>query len=173
MADLPGPTMLVGHSYGGAVITVAGEMPDVVGLVYVAGYAPDVGESGSDLNARYPFASGAASIRPRTDGYLWIDPAGFQDALANDVDEMEAAILAAVQKAPHRKIFSDPATVAAWKSRRSWYQVSSADHMMPPDLQRWMAERIKAQVLTIPASHMPMVSHPGEIAALIKAAAQA
>jgi pimeloyl-ACP methyl ester carboxylesterase len=173
MADLPGPTILVGHSYGGSVITVAGEAPDVVGLVYVAAYAPEIGESGSDLNARFPLASGASSIRPRTDGYLWVDVAGYQDALAHDVDQMEAAILAAVQKPVRSEIFSDRPTAAAWKSRPTWYQVSSADHMIPPDLQRWMAERIKAHVLSLPASHLPMVSHPAEIATLITSAASA
>jgi pimeloyl-ACP methyl ester carboxylesterase len=173
MANHTGPTILVGHSYGGSVITVAGNVPDVVGLVYVAGYAPDAGESAVDLNARYPLASGASSIRPRTDGYLWVDPAHYQDALAHDVDEMEASIMAAVQRPVRPQIFYDPPNVAAWKTRRSWYQISSADRMIPPELQQWMSHRINAEVISLPASHMPMVSYPGEIAALIKAAANA
>ncbi|HWZ61024.1 MAG TPA: alpha/beta hydrolase [Gemmatimonadaceae bacterium] len=172
LADQEGPTILVGHSYGGSVITVAGDIPTVVGLVYVAAYAPDVGENAVALNARYPLASGAASIRPRTDGYLWVEPAQYQNALAHDVDEMEAAIMAAAQRPVRPEIFYDPTNVAAWKSRRSWYQVSSADRMVPPELQQWMAHRINAQVVTLPASHMPMVSYPGEIAALITTAAK-
>jgi pimeloyl-ACP methyl ester carboxylesterase len=171
LADQDGPTVLVGHSYGGSVITVAGDAPHVVALVYVCAYAPDVGESGVDLNARYPLATGASSIVSRTDGYLWVDPARYQDALAHDVDEMEAAILAAVQKPVRPAIFYDPPDLAAWKSKPCWYQVSSADHMIPRELQDWMARRIDATVITLPASHLPMVSHPAEIADLILSAA--
>jgi pimeloyl-ACP methyl ester carboxylesterase len=171
LADQDGPTVLVGHSYGGSVITVAGDTPSVVGLVYVAAYAPDVGEGGVDLNSRYPLAPGASSIQPRTDGYLWVDPAHYQDALAHDVDEMEAAVLAATQKPVRSEIFYDKPTAAAWKSKPSWYQISTADRMIPRELQEWMAHRINAEVIALPASHLPMVSHPGEIAALITRAA--
>ena len=171
LADQVGPVILVGHSYGGTVITAAGDTPSVVGLVYVAGYAPDVGESAVDLNGRFPLASGASSIAPRTDGYLWINAAQYQDALAHDVDEMEASIMAAVQRPVRPAIFYDPTNVAAWRTKRTWYQVSTADHMIPPELQQWMAARINATVISIPASHMPMVSHPAEIAELIRTAA--
>jgi pimeloyl-ACP methyl ester carboxylesterase len=170
LADQTGPTLLVGHSYAGSVITVAGDTSSVVGLVYIVAYAPDAGESAVDLNARYPLAPGASSIHPRTDGYLWVDPASYQDALAHDVDEMEAAVLAATQKPVRSEIFYDKAPAAAWKTKPSWYQISSADRMVPRELQAWMADRMKATTLTLPASHLPMVSHPGEITQLIEAA---
>jgi pimeloyl-ACP methyl ester carboxylesterase len=173
IADQDGPTILVGHSYGGSVITVAGDTPQVVGLVYVAAYAPDVGESGVDLNARYPLAPGASSIRPRTDGYLWVDAASYRAALAHDVGETQAAILAAVQKPVRSEIFYDKPDAAAWKSKPSWYQISTADRMVPRELQEWLAHRMNAQVLVLPASHLPMVSHPSEIADFITRAAEA
>ena len=173
LADQDGPTVLVGHSYGGSVITAAGAIPNVTALVYIAAYAPDVGESGANLNARYPLAPGAAAIQSRTDGYLWVDQTQYQDALAHDVDHQEAAILAATQKPVRPAIFYDPTPVAAWKTKRSWYQISSADHMIPSQLQIWLATRIEAETLTLPASHLPMVSHPAEIAELIERAAAA
>ena len=172
IADQSGPTILVGHSYGGSVITVAGDTPQVVGLVYIAAYAPDVGESGVDLNARYTLAPGASSIRPRTDGYLWIDAASYRAALAHDVGEPQATILAAVQKPVRSEIFYDKPDAVAWKSRPSWYQISTADRMVPRELQAWLADRINAEVLVLPASHLPMVSHPREIADFIASAAE-
>jgi pimeloyl-ACP methyl ester carboxylesterase len=172
IADQNGPTILVGHSYGGSVITVAGDTPQVVGLVYVAAYAPDVGESGVDLNARCAPAPGASSIRPDTDGYLWIDAASYRAALAHDVGEPQVTILAAVQKPVRSEIFYDKPGAAAWKSRPSWYQISTADRMIPRELQEWLADRINARVLMLPASHLSMVSHPHEMADFIASAAE-
>ena len=168
-----GSTILVGHSYGGAVITEAGaDAPNVVGLVYIAAFAPDAGEGLGDVFARQAQPSGAASIRPDKNGFLWIDPNEFHNSFAQDCDKVEARVMAAVQKPIAGRCFEDKVTKPAWKSRPTWYQVSEDDRMIPPEAQRWMAERMGATTISLPASHASLVSHPAEIAKLIMAAAQ-
>ena len=170
-----GPTILVGHSYGGVVITAAGDnASSVVGLVYISAYAPDEGEVLSELNERMPAVSGQANIHPDAEGFLWIDSKAFPESFAKDVDPVQARVMAAVQKPLSASIFGDKVTKAAWKSKPSWYLVSENDRMINPDLERFMAKSTGAkEVVSIPASHASLVSHPNEVAKLITDAANA
>ena len=164
-----GPAILVGHSYGGVIITVAGNEPNVAGLVYIAAYAPDEGESIKDLKSKAAAASGSAHVQTDDQGYVWIDRTAFPEFFAGDVDPEEARIMAAVQmpwKVPANTISSP-----AWRSRPSWYQISERDLMINPELQRFMAKRIGAKTLSLDASHASAVSRPREIADLIMDAA--
>jgi len=166
-----GPTILVGHSYGGVIITVAGNEPNVAGLVYIAAYAPDEGEGIADLKSKAAPAAGAAHVHPDDQGYLWIDRDAYPEFFAGDVDLDEARVMAAVQmpwKVPANKISSP-----AWRSRPSWYQVSEQDKMINPELQHLMAKRIGATTISLAASHASAVSHPVAIADLIVDAAGA
>lgn len=167
---IQGPVVLAGHSYGGAVITGAGVEPNVVGLVYVAAYAPDEGEGLNELNATMPPAPGGQAIRPDDKGFLWIDRALFRDAFAADVSPADARLMAAVQKPAFIQGLGDKAGSPAWKSKPSWYQVSTRDRMIPPELEEMMAKRMGAKVTRLPASHASLVSRPREIAALIEQA---
>ncbi|MEH2333781.1 alpha/beta fold hydrolase [Nostoc sp.] len=168
------PTILVGHSYGGAVITVAGtNAPNVIGLVYIAAYAPDTGESLDDLNGRFSTPSGSSHVRPvYNNQFLQVDPDIFQEAFAQDVDAVQARVMAAVQKPIAIKNFDEKVTKPAWKSKPSWYQVSDNDRMISPELERFMAKRIGATVISLPSSHASMVSHSAEVANLIIEAAK-
>ena len=162
-----GCTVLAGHSYGGSVITEAGtNAPNVVGLVYVSAFAPDEGESLGDLYARAA-APGVAHVRPDDEGFLWIDP----EAFAQDVDPVQARILAVVQKPIAARIFGDKVTRPAWELKPSWYLVSEIDRMIPAETQRFMSKRMGATVVSVPASHWSMVSHPDQVAKLISDAA--
>ncbi len=170
-----GPTILVGHSYGGAVITKLGaDAPNVVGLVYVAAFAPDEGESMKSLTSSGPQPASASALRPDKRGFLWLDPAGFLQYFAPDVDPVEAKVLASEQKPIAAaslvgdEIFGTP----TWKSLKSWYVVAKDDQMIPPDAERFMAQRMGAEVIEIASSHVPMISHPDDIADVIMRAAQ-
>ncbi len=166
-------TVLAGHSYGGSVITEAGtDAPNVVGLVYVSAFAPDEGESLGDLYARAA-APGVAHVRPDDEGFLWIDPEEFAEAFAQDVDPVQARIMAVVQKPIAARIFGDKITRPAWELKPSWYLVSESDRMIPAVTQRFMSKRIGAKVVSVQASHSSMVSRPVEVAKLISDAANA
>ncbi len=170
-----GPTILVGHSYGGAVITKLGpDAPNVVGLVYIAAFAPDEGESMKDLTSAGPQPASASALRPDKRGFLWLDPAGFLQYFAPDVDPVVANVLAAAQKpiAAASLVGDEKFGTPAWKSLKSWYMVSTDDQMIPPDAERLMAKRMGATVEEIASSHVPMVSHPDEVADMIMRAAQ-
>ncbi|MDP4262554.1 MAG: alpha/beta hydrolase [Bacteroidota bacterium] len=169
----PGPTILVGHSYGGAVITEAAHLcPNVVGLVYIAGFGPDAGESLASLAAAGTEPPpGAAAIRPDQYGVLWIDRQMFPDNFCQDIDKTEAQVMAATQKPITVKCFEDKITHAGWKNLPAWYQVSENDKMIPPGAEHFMAERMKAKMISLPSSHVSMVSHPEEIADFILKAA--
>ncbi len=176
LAAQSGPTILVGHSYGGAVITQLGtDAPNVVGLVYVAAFAPDEGETAKGLTSGDPQPAGAAAIRPDAQGHLWLDPDGFVKYFAPDVNRAQARVLAAVQKPIAAGTFlgEEPFGPPAWRSLPSWYLVTTNDQMIPPDAQRFMAQRMKATISTVASSHVPMVSHPDVVANLIIKAAQA
>ncbi|MBN3938576.1 MAG: alpha/beta hydrolase [Nostoc sp.] len=175
LAAQTGSIILVGHSYGGAVITeAAANAANVVGLVYIAGHAPDKGESLSDLNKRFPTPPGSSHIHSiYNNKFLQVDPDTFQEVFAQDVDAVEARVMAAVQKPIAIKNFSEKVSQAAWKSKRSWYLVSANDRMISPELERFMAKRIGATVISLPSSHVSMVSHPTEVANLIIEAAKA
>ncbi|MBN8944384.1 MAG: alpha/beta hydrolase [Rhizobiales bacterium] len=169
-----GPTLLVGHSYGGAVISGAGHDANVVGLVYVAAFAPDEGDSLGSIFARREPPAGAANIRPDKDGFLWIAPDRFRDSFCQDLDENEAWVMALSQKPIAGRCFEDKAGPPAWKSKPSWYQVSTEDRMIPPETEAWMASRMGARkTMSLNASHASLASHPGEIVGLIEEAASA
>ena len=168
-----GSTVLAGHSYGGSVITEAGtNAPNVVGLVYVSAFAPDEGESLGDLYSRSG-TLGVTHVRPDNEGFLWIDPEAFGEAFAQDVDPLQARIMAVVQKPIAARIFSDKVTRPAWELKPSWYLLSEIDRMIPAETQRFMSKRMGAAVVSVPASHWSMVSHPDKVAKLISDAASA
>ncbi|HEY1907996.1 MAG TPA: alpha/beta hydrolase [Myxococcaceae bacterium] len=173
VAQQKGPVLLVGHSYGGMVITGAGTAPNVVGLVYIAAWVPDAGESLGTLGEATPSAPGGANISLDGDGYLWIDPKKFRESFCQDLPADEARVMAVTQKAPLAKIAGDPSGTPAWKSKPSWYQISSEDRMIAPDNERRMAARIGARkVITLAAGHASLASKPVEVAALIDEAAK-
>jgi pimeloyl-ACP methyl ester carboxylesterase len=173
LAAQKGPTVLVGHSYGGAVITgAANEAPNVKALVYIAAFGLDEGESLEGLSHQGPATAGSAQIRPDEHGFLWIDRDGFPAAFAADVDQVEARVMAAVQKPLSLKSFTAKSGPPAWKNLPSWYLVSSNDQMIPPQAEEFMAKRMGATVRTVPSSHASLVSHPKEVAELITLAAE-
>ena len=174
---LEGPVLLVGHSYGGAVITEAAHLcPNATGLVYLAvPFALDKGESLSILSHPAVLAKsppGAAAFRPDKYGYLWIDRNMYPDNFCQDVDKTEAQIMASVQKPLSIACFEAKATDAGWKNLPSWYQVSLNDRMVPPEAEQFMAKRINANTISLPSSHASLVSHPEEIAEFILSAAK-
>ena len=168
-----GPTVLVGHSYGGAVITGAGnEAPNVAALVYIAAFGLDEGESLESLSKQGPPTAGSAKIKPDERGFLWIDREGFAQAFAADVEQAEARIMAVVQKPLSMASFTEKSGPPAWKHLPSWYLVSSNDQMIPPAAEEFMAKRMGATVRTVSASHASMVSHAKEVVDLINLAAE-
>jgi pimeloyl-ACP methyl ester carboxylesterase len=165
------PVILVGHSYGGAVITGAAHgAPNVAALVYIAAFGLDEGESLDGLSKQGPATAGAAHIRPDDNGFLWIDDA-FPQVFAGDVDPIEASVMAAVQKPLSLASFTDKSGPPAWKSLPSWYLVSSNDQMIPPQAEEFMAKRMGATTSRVQASHASMVSHAQEVADVITEAA--
>ncbi len=173
LAAQNGPTVLVGHSYGGAVITgAANGEPKVTALVYIAAFGLDENESLESLSKQGPASAGAAQIRPDDHGFLWIDPSGFPQAFAADVDPVEARVMAVAQKPLSIKSFAEKSGPPAWKHIKSWYLVSANDQMIPPQAEEFMAKRMGATVRTVPASHASMASHPKEVADIITVAAE-
>ena len=166
------PVLLVGHSYGGAVITEAGANPKVKSLAYIAAFVPDVGESVAALNEapEEPGETKAPLLPPR-DGYVVVDPVRFPVAFAADVDPATTRFMAAAQLPWGLAAVTAPLTHAAWKTKSSLYLVASADKMVPPSAQRRMAKRAGAEVTEIDSSHAVMMSHPRDVAAFIAAAA--
>lgn len=173
VAQQPGPVLLVGHSYGGAVISEAGNLPNVAGLVFIAAFAPDAGESpGGITQAHLPAA--APNLAPDSDGYLWIKPDKFHESFCQDLTADEALVMAVTQKAPVASTFAQAVSVPAWKSKPSWYQISSDDRMIAPENQQRMAARMQPRrTITLAASHASLASKPVEVAALIDEAATA
>jgi pimeloyl-ACP methyl ester carboxylesterase len=166
-----GPVLLVGHSYGGAVITEAGNLPNVIGLVFVAAFAPDAGETLGAITGQTPPAA-AANIAPDSDGYVWLAPDRFHESFCQDLPADEALVMAVTQKAPVGSIFGDAVTDPAWKMKPSWYQVSSQDRMIHPDSERSMAQRMNPQrIIELPSSHASLASQPSAISDLIEEAA--
>ncbi|WP_454009665.1 alpha/beta hydrolase [Aeromonas sp. Marseille-Q7275] len=171
VAQQSGPVLLVGHSYGGAVITEAGNLPNVIGLVYVAAFAPDAGESPGALTQSLPPAA-MANIAPDSDGYLWIVADKFHESFCQDLTPEEALVMAVTQKAPLGGTFGNNITAPAWKKKPSWYQISSEDRMIHPDNQQKMSSRIAPRkTVTLAASHASLASRADEIASLIAEAA--
>ena len=167
-----GPVILVGHSYGGAVISEAGTDPKVVGLVYVAAFAPDAGQAVGELGKEFPPAPGGAEIRPDASGFLLMTPKGIEEDFAQDLPKPQRRILAATQGPTNGACFGAKLTNAAWKSKASWYVVAANDRMIAPDLERQFAKTMKAKTITVPSSHVAMLSHAQKVAQLIIDAAR-
>jgi pimeloyl-ACP methyl ester carboxylesterase len=166
-----GPVLLVGHSYGGAVITEAGDLPNVAGLVYIAAFAPDAGESPGGITQGLPPAA-IANVAPDSDGYLWIKPDKFHESFCQDLSADEGLVMGVTQKAPLATTFGDNITAPAWKKKPVWYQISSEDRMINPENQKKMSARMNPRkIITLAASHASLASKPVEVAAFIDEAA--
>ena len=166
-----GPVLLVGHSYGGAVITEAGNDPKVAGLVYVAAFAPDKGESSGSLGKPYGVTPGETELRPLGDGFLVLTPKGVSEDFAPDLTTGERDILLATQTPTQGAALGTEISTAAWRTKPSWFVIASSDRMISPDQERVTAKRMDAKTLTLPTSHVPMLSHPKEVADFIMQAA--
>ena len=167
-----GPVILVGHSYGGAVITEAGTDAKVVGLVYITAFAPDKGESVNSLIKDPPPDAPVPPILPPKDGYLFLDKTKFAASFAGDVDAEKAAFMADSQVPWGLEALGGEISEPAWKSKPSWYLLVTEDRMIPPPAQRYMSARAGSTVVEVAGSHAIYVSQPNAVAALIKQAAQ-
>jgi pimeloyl-ACP methyl ester carboxylesterase len=172
LARLGGPVVLVGHSYGGVVITEAGNHPDVAALVYVAAFAPDRGESVGSLIANPPPGAPVPPIRPTPDGFLLLDRDSFAASFAADVPEKLATFMADSQLPCSADALNGAVSEPAWRAKPAWYLVAADDRMIPPVAQRAMAERAKAVASETPGSHAVYVSQPDVVAAVIRQAAE-
>jgi pimeloyl-ACP methyl ester carboxylesterase len=167
----PGATLLVGHSYGGVVITEAGNAPNVVGLVYIAAFIPDQGESAVALLSQAPAANN--DMRATGDDFLYLDPAAFPGDFAADLPPAAASFMARSQAMLAKAAGGAPVTSAAWHRKKSWALIATRDHNINPDLERKMARRAGSETIEVPASHAVYVSRPSEVARLIERAARA
>jgi pimeloyl-ACP methyl ester carboxylesterase len=170
-----GPSILVAHSYGGAVITEAGADPSVAGLVYVAAHMPDAGEKESEDGKRFPSdLAKSGAIKKTPDGFTYVDPAQFHELFAADLPSDQAAFMARSQVLNFADNFSATITSAAWRTKPSWMLVAGSDRTINPDLERWYAKRAGSHTVEVPgASHSVYVSHPREVADVIESAARA
>ena len=166
-----GPVLLVGHSYGGAVITEAGNNPKVVGLVYVAAFAPDAGESAGSLAKPYGPTPGIGEVRPIEDGFVLLTSKGILEDFASDLPLAEKTELIATQAATQGAVLGAPITTAAWRTKPSWFVIASNDRMISPEQQRVTAKRMNAKTLTLSSSHVAMLVRPKEVADFIAGAA--
>ena len=171
--QVDGPVLLVGHSYGGAVVTAAGDLPNVLGLVYVAAFAPDAGENLAQIGEwNVSAAAAAGNVEPDSDGYVWIKQDKFQESFCQDLPDDEALVMAVTQKAPVGSTFADTVSDPAWKTKATWYQVSTNDRMIHPDTERRMAARMNPRrTIELDASHASLASQPAAIVDLIDEAA--
>ena len=173
IADQKSPVILVGHSYGGVVVTEAGNDPKVAGLVYITAFAPDAGESVFSLIANPPPGASVPPILPPQDGFLLLDKEKFQASFAADVDDQTARFMADSQVPWGLAALQGTVTTPAWKSKPSWYLVAGDDHMIPPPAQRNMAQRAGATIKEVGGSHAVYVSNPQAVAQWIEQAATA
>jgi pimeloyl-ACP methyl ester carboxylesterase len=167
----PGPTLLVGHSYGGVVITEAGNAANVAGLVYVAAFIPDQGQSALDLLSQAPAANN--DMRATQDDFLYVDPAAYPADFAADVPAAEASFMAHAQPMLAKAAGAARVTTAAWHQKKSWALIATRDHNINPDLERSMARHAGSETIEVAASHAVYLSRPGDVARLIERAAQA
>ena len=169
-----GPTIVVGHSYGGQIMTALGDdAPNVVGLVYIAAFGIDEGESLGALLGAGPPTPALAHLIVDEQGFAWIPEEDFVAHFASDVDPVMARVMYAVQQCLAMSTFDDVMGVPAWKSHPTWYLVATEDQAIPPDAERMFAKRMGASTVEVTSSHVAMVSHPDEVARLIQAAAHA
>jgi pimeloyl-ACP methyl ester carboxylesterase len=172
LAAQDGPAILVGHSYGGAVITEAGNDPRVAGLVYITAFAPDKGESVASLIKDPPPGAPVPPILPPQDGYLLLDRAKFAASFAGDVEAEKAAFMADSQVPWGLEALGGEISQPAWKAKPSWYLIATDDKMIPPDAQRAMSKRAGSTVVEVKGSHAIYVSQPEAVAALVEQAAR-
>ena len=167
-----GPTIVAGHSYGGQIMTALGtDAPNVCGLVYIAAFGLDEGESLGALLSQGPVTPALAHLVTDKQGFGWLSEDDFVNHFAADVDPVQAKVMYAVQQALAGSAFSDVMGVPAWKSLPSWYMVATEDQAIPPDAERLFAKRMGATTIEVPSSHVAMVSHPDDVAKLIATAA--
>jgi len=167
-----GPVVLAGHSYGGAVITAAAAgNPSVKALVYIAAVVPGDGEAVGDVFHRVAAHPRAPKLEPDADGFLWLRVDAFRNAVAPDASSSETALMAATQKPIALKCLGEPITTPAWKEKPTWFLIAENDRMVSPETQRFTAERMKSKVVSLPVDHTPLISKPGAVAELIRAAA--
>jgi pimeloyl-ACP methyl ester carboxylesterase len=165
--QLSGPVVLVGHGYGGTIITQAGNHPSVAALVYVAAFAPDSGESTMDSKSEYPPRAAVARLEVDSGGYLYLAPESVPQFLAQDLPATDTRVLAATQQPIRASALLNRVTVAAWRAKPCWYVVADDDRMISPALQRRLAARMKAHTCVLSAGHAPFLSKPRETADVI------
>jgi pimeloyl-ACP methyl ester carboxylesterase len=171
LARVPGPVVLVGHSYGGTLITAAGTDPRVAALVYIAALAPDADETSQSQQAKFPATDVFSQIEV-TDGRVWLRPGGVS-CFAGDLPETEQKLVYATQGAPVADLLTQKVEGTAWKTKPSWYIVATSDRTVQPDLQRFVAKRMGATTFEADTSHVPMLSRPGLVLDVIRKAASA
>ena len=171
LSQLSGPVILVGHSYGGAIITEAGNAPNVAGLVYVAAFAPNSGESLLSLLQSGPPASNSG-ILPPDKGFVWYDRAKFHSGFCADLDKDKADFMADSQVPVAASVFGATISQAAWETKPSWFIVATEDQTIPPDAERFMAHRAGSEVIEIQGSHVVFISKPEAVASVIATAAE-
>jgi pimeloyl-ACP methyl ester carboxylesterase len=168
-----GSTIVAGHSYGGQIMTALGtDAPNVVGLVYIAAFGLDEGESLGGLLSQGPVTPALVHLFTDKQGFTWLSEDDFVHHFAADVDPVKARVMYAVQQALAASAFGDVMGVPAWKSLPTWYMVATEDQAIPPDAERLFAKRMGATTVEVPSSHVAMVSHPDEVVKLIKSAAE-
>src|SRR5438445_9506004 len=173
LARQDGPVIVAGHSYGGQIMTALEEdAPNVIGLVYVAAFGLDQGESLGALLSQGPPTPALVHQSVDERGLAWLSEEDFTKHFAADVDEVKAKVMFAVQQPLAASAFEDVMGIPAWKSLPSWYLVATNDEAIPPDVERMFAERMGATTIEVPSSHLPMVCHPADVAGLIEAAAR-
>lgn len=165
-----GPVVLVGHSYGGVVISEAGNDPKVSALVYLAAFAPDSDQNIIEISKSFPKPPGMDTLAPQADGFLLLTEQGVKGNFAQDLTETEKNVLVAVQPMTAGAIFAAKVSKAAWHDKPTWYVVSSDDRMISPEQEKSMAKQMNASTIVLPASHVVMLSHPKEVAGVIEKA---
>jgi pimeloyl-ACP methyl ester carboxylesterase len=165
------PVLLVGHSWGGAVITEAGDDEKVAGLLYITAYAPEEGESANDASSPFGWTDGQKQIQVADDGFATLSKAGMFDDVANGLSEADKRLAFAVQGQSYGPMFSEKLTKAAWRRKPTWALISDRDRMLPPAMEQMVAERMKAETLVLSACHMVILELPEKVAGFINQAA--
>jgi pimeloyl-ACP methyl ester carboxylesterase len=172
LAIQDGPVILVGHSYGGVVVTEVGNDAKVVGLVYVSAYAPGDGETILDVSKDFPKSSALSTLKPQPGGFLLLSDTGIKQDVAQDLNEQEKMLMIATQPLTSGSLFEAKVSTAAWKDKPSWYIVSTNDRMIAPEQEKSMAKRMNASTTVLSSSHIVMLSHPREVADIIVEASE-
>jgi pimeloyl-ACP methyl ester carboxylesterase len=167
-----GPVILVGHSWGGAVITQAGDDPKVAGLVYVAAYAPEVGQSANDASTPFGVTEGQKQIRVDSEKFAWMTYEGIREHFAQGLPLAERDLVFAVQGQSFGPMFDEKLTVAAWNDKPAWVVISTNDHMLPPAMEESAAKKMGAAATALPTCHLAMLEQPAKVAAVISDAAR-